>query len=479
MQYDSPITSASFQSFLDTASVSQDTAAAISALLNLDTAETVNYAAWDGVTAPVTPTGQTADADVVVATIAGAATDLVNVDLPDSLASAKAYIFDTNASLNVTIDAPVAAEASLARVAVAAAPTTDFGLVVSSGAGNDVITVKGDQNTFVDGGNGNDTIVTGNGNNTVLVGEGNNNVTTGTGNDTIVLDGVAGNTNIVNAGAGYDVVQLTGSAADYTYAAGNHNNVTLTGDQTAVISDAEFLTFTDGSTVALAHSDAEAAALRLYEGLLGRDAELEGAKYFSAQVEAGTSLTDITNQFLTSSEFSTKEAATHVNDLYLSLLGRDTTGDAGANDWAGAVANGSASLSDVAAAIAVSAEAQTVDASNGTFIHDLYTNVLGRDGATNSADESQWVSALFNGASRADVAASITSSTEATAHTDSQFLDTLYQNALGRTADDAGKSDWATALANGATHADVAIAIVGSAEAVAHNDNVVVLHGAV
>ncbi|WP_116891974.1 DUF4214 domain-containing protein, partial [Pseudomonas syringae] len=46
-------------------------------------------------------------------------------------------------------------------------------------------------------------------------------------------------------------------------------------------------------------------------------------------------------------------------------------------------------------------------------------------------------------------------------------------------ADAGGKAAWSDLLANGGTHADVAIGIVGSPEAVAHNDNVIVLHGAV
>ena len=44
MQYDSPITSTEFQTFLTNASISNDTAAAISTLLNLENADTVNLA---------------------------------------------------------------------------------------------------------------------------------------------------------------------------------------------------------------------------------------------------------------------------------------------------------------------------------------------------------------------------------------------------------------------------------------------------
>ena len=469
MQYDSPISSENFQSFLEESSLSAGTAATISALLNLDNAETVNVASWDGVNAPE---GQTAP-DFVIGTIDGEKGDLVTLDIPDSLSSAKAFVLDSEANLAVTFDAPATAEFStLARVA--AAPTDGIELLVTTGAGDDIVNVKGDQNSYIDVGNGNDTVTTGNGNNTVIAGAVNNNITTGSGNDTIVLSG-ADHADIVNTGAGYDVVQLDGSSADYAFAVGNHNDVTLTGNQTASITDAEFLTFADGGTVALAHSEAEASALRLYEGILGRDADLEGAKAFSGLVEAGTSLTDIANQFLDSAEFGGAADEAYINNLYSSLLGRDA--DAGGSDsWEAVLANGG-SLADVAAGIATSAEAQDLDQSNGTFVRELYTAALGRDADEDGYDA--WVSQLFNGTSRAEVAAGIVGSTEAAGKIDSDFIDNLYQTAVGREADAGGKAAWTEVLANGGTHADVAIGIVGSQEAIAHNDNVVVLHGAV
>jgi hypothetical protein len=482
MQYDSPITQTQFQAFLDTASVSDTAAAAISALLNLDTAETVNLASWDGVNVQI-PTGQTVPADVVVANIAGNQGNLVTLEIPDALNSAKAFVLQSDADLVVNFDASVAAaaEVSLARVAVAA--TSDFGLVVASGNGNDVITVTGDQNVYIDGGDGNDTITTGNGNNTVVAGAGNNNITTGSGNDTIILSGV-NHSDIVHAGTGYDIVQLDGTAADYIATTGNSFNVNLTSavlgsGQSAAIYDAEFLSFADNTSLVLAHSEAEASALRLYEGILGRDADLGGAQNFSAQVAAGASLTDIANQFLNSGEFGGVQTEAKIDTVYTALLGRQAD-DGGSATWQAALANG-ASLADVAKSIAVSAEAQELDVSNGDFVRDLYSNVLDRNADDDQQGLSNWVSQLFNGASRGDVAAAIVGSAEATEVSNGQFIESLYQTALGRDAnqDAAGKAAWLAVLDNGGTQADVAIGIVGSAEAIAHNDNVVVLHGAV
>lgn len=481
MQYDSPVSSTEFQSFLTATTLTDSTVNAISSLLGLDAeGATVNVASFDGVNLELPAGGAV---DVVTGEIAGVATDLVTLDLSEAeAAGARAYILESDASLNVTLQgqsgaAPAAFAALAADIAVSADANAEIGLVVTTGNGNDVITVNGDQNTYIDGGNGNDTIVTGNGNNTVIAGAGNNNVKTGSGNDTVVLSGV-NHTDIVDTGAGYDVVQLDGSRADYEFAANSNFNVTLTGSQTASISNAEFLTFVDGDTVetvALAHSEAEASALRLYQGILGRDADLQGAKDFVGAVNGGTSLTDIANLFLNSSEVTSVVNAADINDLYQALLGRDADAE-GAADWAGLLANGG-SLTDIAAAIAVSQEAITADASNGDFVRDLYENVLGREAEEEGLNA--WVGQLFNGASRSEVASAIVGSAEAQTKSDADFIEGLYQTALGRDSDATGKAAWLGLLANGGTHADVALGIVGSPEAVDHIDNVVVLHGQV
>ena len=481
MQYDSPVSSTEFQSFLTATTLTDSTVNAISSLLGLDAeGATVNVASFDGVNLELPAGGAV---DVVTGEIAGVATDLVTLDLSEAeAAGARAYILESDASLNVTLQgqsgtAPAAFAALAADIAVSADANAEIGLVVTTGNGNDVITVNGDQNTYIDGGDGNDTIVTGNGNNTVIAGAGNNNVKTGSGNDTVVLSGV-NHTDIVDTGAGYDVVQLDGSRADYQFATNSNFNVTLTGSQTASISNAEFLTFVEGDTVetvALAHSETEASALRLYQGILGRDADLQGAKDFVGAVNGGTSLTDIANLFLNSSEVKDVVNATDINDLYQALLGRDAD-EQGASDWAGLLANGG-SLSDIAAAIAVSQEAIAADESNGEFVRDLYENVLGREAEEEGLNA--WVGQLFNGASRSEVASAIVGSAEAQTKSDADFIEGLYQTALGRDSDATGKAAWLGLLANGGTHADVALGIVGSPEAVDNIDNVVVLHGQV
>lgn len=292
----------------------------------------------------------------------------------------------------------------------------------------------------------------------------------------------SGSASVVNAGAGFDVVQLDGSVADYSFSTGNNFNVNLTGAQAASITGAEFLTFVNTTTsavetVVLAQNETEASALRLFEGLLGRDADLGGAQGFAAAANSGTSLTDLANSFLNSAEFIGASAVAPINTLYNELLGRTAGADeSGLAGWQALLANGS-SLADVAAGIAGSVEAQRFDQSNGDFVRDLYTAALGRSADQNDLDG--WVSLLFNGTSLAEVAQGIVGSQEAALKADSDFVDNLYLTATGRAADAPGKAGWINVLNNGGTHADVAIGIVGSQEAIAHNDNVIVLHGAV
>ncbi|EPN6726153.1 DUF4214 domain-containing protein [Pseudomonas sp. GD03817] len=479
MQYDNPVSSSDLLATLtaESANLSDSTIAAINSLLNLDNVDTVDVAGITGTTVQLPESGT---ASAVHGTVAGVKGDTVVLDLAAAeAAGASVYHLQSDANLVVNLEGQAAAGAADVQLfAALAVDTSAIDLVVTTGNGDDVITVKGDQNTLIDAGDGNDTIVTGNGDNVVIAGAGNNNVTTGTGDDTIILSG-SNHADIVKAGAGYDVVQLDGSRDDYDFEVGNNFNVNLTGNQTASITDAEFLTFVNGEeveTVALAHNDAEAAALRLYQGILDRDVDQEGAKFFTGYVNNGGSLTDVANALLDSSEFAGVNNAADVNDLYQALLGRGAADDAGSSVWTDLLANGG-SLADVAAAISVSAEAQALDASNGTFVESLYEAALGRE--ADEAGLQDWVSQLFNGASRADIAQAIVGSAEAASKANSDFIDSLYQSALDRTADDAGKAHWAAQLEAGVSQADVALGIVGSAEAVAHNDNVVVLHGQV
>ncbi|WP_349616785.1 DUF4214 domain-containing protein [Azotobacter salinestris] len=294
--------------------------------------------------------------DVVFANIAGVQGQQQGVVIPTNiLQTASFYAFNSEVDLAITFN------------------TVERTII--SGAGNDLITVSGDKNTTLIGGAGNDTLVTSGGNDSVVGGLGNDSVSTGAGNDTIV-SGLGHDT--ISAGKGFDVVKFNGSVDNFNLFDLDNGQLLvhskLNPTNSATISNAEILSFeTPAGTdnIVLVDNETDAVAMRLYEGLFDRDADIGGAEYWLDQLESGAvSLTDIANSFLNSEEFQV----------------------------------------------------------NGEL-------------------------------------------------DDSAFVELLYENALNREADEAGKDFWVEQLEGGASRADVAISIVGSPEAAATIDNVLIIPG--
>lgn len=471
LQYDAPTTGADFKdAIVGNPDISASTAAAISSLLGLDAAgSSVVLAGWDGVGAVTAPEGQAVDVLAIKTT--GAAGTTTNLVLPEGAADAKVIIIDSesNVSLTVTEQAAPAAQARLFAVEATAATE----LVINGGNGSDKLTYVGTANVTLDGGTGNDVLITGSGDDVVTGGVGNDHIETGAGND-IINTGVGND--VILAGAGRDVINVSGASTDYTVdVTGSFLN--LTGTNNVTIQGGEFVTFTDNHTLAIVETDAEASALRLFDGLLGRDADNSGAEFYGNAAQSGASLSSIADAFLSSAEYKGAVASDFISEAFTNLLGR-TAEDTAVTYWQDQLAAGK-SEADVAALISTSAEAQANGQSNTDFISALYETALGRTADT--TDTSYWVGALIGGNSRADVVSSIFGSAEASHHANAEFVDSLYENALGRAQGDAdtGKALWVAALDQGTAQADVAIGVVGSPEGVEHNTNVVVVHGAV
>lgn len=476
LQYDTPVTSADLNASLAAnPAISSSTAAAISALLGLENTETTVVAGtFNAETGAVTaPEGETpAFVSVTSTAVAG---DNVTVDL-NAVSDASVIVFETDANVSATLDtgttAPVAAEAETVSLFAAVASNDK---VIVGGNGNDVITVTGDANITLDGGDGNDTLITGAGNDTVNGGAGSNVISTGAGNDLIITG--TGN-NVIDAGTGYDTVQFAGARDDFQLTVAGSTLVLNGNAQTVNVTNAEFLSFDNNESLAVTTSAEDASVLRLYEGLLGRDADQGGAEWFVTARADGATTASLADAFLTSAEYKDIVTDSLVDDLYTSLLGR--TADQGGQDyWSNAIANG-LSLSQAAVDIAGSAEGQAATTTDSAFVNGLYQAALGRTADAGGLDF--WTDALAAGTSRTDIASGIFTSSEATDHANVEFVNSLYTNALGRDNDAndiAGKAYWITALQDGLSQAQVAIDIVGSPDAQAHITNVVVVPGAV
>lgn len=110
----------------------------------------------------------------------------------------------------------------------------------------------------------------------------------------------------------------------------------------------------------------------------------------------------------------------------------------------------------------------------------LYQGVLGRSAEAAGAD--YWLD--FEPETDVEIAARFLDSDEfADKHgndedlSDEALLDILYQNALGRDADEAGRAYWLDVLASGEDRAVVAVNIIGSEEAAENIDSVFLLGG--
>ncbi|MBK3402640.1 DUF4214 domain-containing protein [Methylorubrum populi] len=221
----------------------------------------------------------------------------------------------------------------------------------------------------------------------------------------------------------------------------------------------------------------------LYDAVLGRASESDGQQYWTGARNAGLSLLDLANALVNSAEgqlrLGTGDDLSFVQALYRTALGRE--GEAvGLDSWTAALNQGM-SRADVALGFAFSAEnlaglKPAFDA--GIFVanHDagdaarLYYGLLDR--APDAAGLQYWTSAMKSGLSDQDATQGFLSSTEYLAKfanlSDAAFVEMLYQNALGRTAEPAGLQHWTAALSGGATRAEVSVGIADSPEAQQH-----------
>jgi len=322
MQYDQPSTSTEILAGLGSnGNVTDATRDAIAALLGLTTPDSsAPVGTWDGIGAITAPEGSTPA--LLLVTVPGAAGEDVALNIPSEvLGTTQAYVFQSQANITATFN------------------TVDR--VIVSGDGNDTLTVNGDHNTTIDGGNGNDTIVTTGGDDSVTGGAGDDSISTGAGDDTIV----AGEGNdTIDGGEGFDIVELGANRADITLAIGEDGQLVITnGDVETQLTNVEFIELAD-DTVAIAENATDALTLSLYQGVLGRSAEAAGADYW-LDFEPETDV-EIAARFLDSDEFAEKYGADEtlsdealIDILYQNALGREAD-DAGREYWLDVLASG-------------------------------------------------------------------------------------------------------------------------------------------
>jgi uncharacterized delta-60 repeat protein len=191
-----------------------------------------------------------------------------------------------------------------------------------------------------------------------------------------------------------------------------------------------------------------------YLDLLFRPVDPSGLAHWSRLLDRGVARADVVRAIQASAEYR----AAVVRDAYQRLFVRQP--DAGGSAaWAQFLAAG-ASQDQLEASLLGSAEyfSNRAGPTNDSFLATLYHDTLGR--AIDPSGQASWGQALAQGASRTDVALAVLGSAEA----DGVTVDRLYLRFLGRAADDFGRTASTDALQQGVANDAVIADIVGSPE---------------
>jgi hypothetical protein len=272
-------------------------------------------------------------------------------------------------------------------------------------------------------------------------------------------------------------VQLHGSHGQYILANDGGSlyvQDTVAGrDGTQILPGVNEAHFTDGNGVFDPTGTAEDVA-RLYLAALHRAPDVGGVEAWTNAIDnSHVPLADVANSFAASPEFIQNYGAlsdpAFIQQLYQNVLNR--AGDPGEiQGWQNALTAG-ATRGQVMMGFAESPEgrADTLPIAgdkNNAEAYRLYQAAFNR--APDQAGENFWSSALANGATPSQVAQSFIGSAEFQqrygALSTSDFVSTLYTNALHRPADPAGLQAWANAMQQGVSRADVLVGFSDSLE---------------
>jgi 2',3'-cyclic-nucleotide 2'-phosphodiesterase (5'-nucleotidase family) len=242
------------------------------------------------------------------------------------------------------------------------------------------------------------------------------------------------------------------------------------GTSTTFFSDIDTLRFADAT---IAFADGAAARVdALYSLFQGGTDALGQAFWTQALATGGTSIRQVTEAFLSAGgSVAGLSDGDLVDRLYSTWLGRTADAD-GAEFWTGRMAADGRSAA--VQAFADSAEAmagRVTDATHGIVSADYdallisraYDVLLGRE--ADAAGLSFWSAAAATGGYKTvldGMLASVELGTAASSNT--TFLQQLYQDALGRSADTSGLNYWEGLLASGTSRASVAEAFITSDE---------------
>jgi hypothetical protein len=292
---------------------------------------------------------------------------------------------------------------------------------------------------------------------------------TSTTDSTIVFDSVTiAKNDIVNIPSGTEVMFLTGSDTELTTVSVTGNapvllfqgaggvNATIGGPNPAA---------TSNSSAATADAD---AIQRVVVGTAGADTiTIVDGK--STQIVAGDK--DIIKAGAGNTVVVAAQGSSTViggSDTIVTAVGKES-------DFTVSVANGVAKIANVSTNVSVNMTGVNyvkLDNSDALIfagsvqqaaVANLFQAILGRTADAKGLE--YWFNQSDKGVSLKSIAQGFMASTEYTgaSQTNAQFVNTLYQELLGRNADSAGNTFWLDKLSEGVSRADVAVAFASAA----------------
>jgi hypothetical protein len=181
----------------------------------------------------------------------------------------------------------------------------------------------------------------------------------------------------------------------------------------------------------------EAFVTALYRDVLKRAPDTAGFQFWVEQLQAGATRATVANAFETSAEYRGLE----VDQFYDTFFHRSAD-PSGRGLWVNALVAGR-SEADVVVAFLTSTEYTVTHRDSASYVNGLYQDVLGHSADPNGAGV--WKDLLERGVlSRNQLALSFLSSTEAYV----EAVDSYYTTFLGRPADAAGREAYLLALEN-------------------------------
>lgn len=194
----------------------------------------------------------------------------------------------------------------------------------------------------------------------------------------------------------------------------------------------------DQKSITVTYTSAQSIVAKLYQDLLGRSPDFDGLVYWTAQLTGGV----LPGQILGAIMASTEYRYARIDAIYQQYLGRSA--ELGALTYWTAYLNEGGTELNFKLQLLVSAEYRALHVSDAQYIQALYNDLLGR--SADSGGLTFWQQILSAGPTgNVSVASGLLNSLESYR----DLLDDAYQQFLGRSVDPSSADYWLSRLTNG------------------------------